>query len=65
MIEDSFRGHNWTNAVLGLKAKEIHLCGSEAALKVICHLLKQTGDSLVVHKYGRFSTLSPEKESFR
>ena len=40
MIDDSFRGHNWTNAVLGLKAKEIHLCGSESAFKIVSHLLK-------------------------
>ena len=35
MISDPLRGHNWTRAVLGLKAKEIHLCGDESALKVI------------------------------
>lgn len=31
MINDPQRGHNWTNAVLGLKANEVHLCGDERA----------------------------------
>ena len=26
MIADPYRGHNWTRAVLGLRAEEIHLC---------------------------------------
>lgn len=61
MIDDANRGHHWTNAVLGLKAKEIHLCGSEAALKIIVEILKHTGDELTIHKYARFSPLTTEK----
>ena len=40
MINDIYRGHNWTNAVLGIKAKEVHLCGDERALDLIMKLLK-------------------------
>ena len=61
MIEDANRGHHWTNAILGLKAKEIHLCGSEAALKIIVEILKNTGDELTIHKYARFSSLTTER----
>lgn len=35
LIQDNERGYAWTNALLGLKAKEIHLCGDERALKLI------------------------------
>ena len=35
MIEDTERGYAWTNALLGLKAREIHLCGDERALRLI------------------------------
>ena len=62
MINDPFRGYNWTNAVLGLQAKEIHLCGHEAALKMVCTLLSETGDELIVHKYGRFSSLEADQK---
>jgi len=31
MIADERRGHSWTNALLGLQAEEIHLCGDPRA----------------------------------
>ena len=65
MIEDPRRGHNWTNAILGLKSKEIHLFGDERSLKILEYLLKNTGDKLQVHEYGRLSKLSFEEEAFR
>jgi ATP-dependent RNA helicase SUPV3L1/SUV3 len=49
LINDPKRGNHWTNAVLGLKAKEIHLCGDERALDIISFLLEKTGDELIVH----------------
>lgn len=44
MIEDAERGFAWSNAFLGLKAKEIHLCGDERAYKLIHKLCEETGD---------------------
>jgi len=48
LIEDPERGFAWTNALLGLQAKEIHLCGDERALKLISKLLESTNDKVIV-----------------
>ncbi|GLB35606.1 putative helicase superfamily c-terminal domain [Lyophyllum shimeji] len=63
MIADEGRGSGWTAAVLGLCAKELHLCGEETAVPVVRELLKETGDELVVHRYKRLSPLEVEEES--
>lgn len=34
MIADPARGHAWTRALLGLRAREIHVCGGLEALDV-------------------------------
>lgn len=49
MINDEFIGHEWTNAILGLRAKEIHLCGDGRAQELVKNILKETHDRLVVH----------------
>lgn len=45
MIDDPQRGWAWTRALLGLPAKEVHLCGEERALNIIRKLLYKTGES--------------------
>lgn len=42
MIADRDRGNHWTNAILGLQAKEIHLCGDPRAYGLIKALADQT-----------------------
>jgi ATP-dependent RNA helicase SUPV3L1/SUV3 len=46
LIEEPERGYAWTNALLGLQAKEIHLCGDERAFKLISKLLETTQDKV-------------------
>lgn len=46
LIEDNERGFAWTNALLGLRAKEIHVCGEERALRLITRLLEPTKDDV-------------------
>ena len=65
MIDNNFRGHNWTNALLGIKAKEVHLCGDERALNLVIKLLEKTGDTLEVHEYERLSKLSVQTKEFK
>ncbi|KEG09783.1 putative ATP-dependent RNA helicase [Trypanosoma grayi] len=54
MIADRDRGWAWTRALLGLPAREIHLCGEERAIPLIRNLLYKTyelrGLELVTHK---------------
>ena len=42
MIEDTDRGYAWTNAILGLQAKDIHICGDERALKLLTSIIETT-----------------------
>lgn len=44
LIEDPERGYAWTNALLGLQADEIHICGDERALRLIARILENTKD---------------------
>ncbi|KAI1791582.1 P-loop containing nucleoside triphosphate hydrolase protein [Ganoderma leucocontextum] len=57
LIADKQRGGAWTAAVLGLNAREIHLCGEESAVPLIEALVKQMGDSIEVHRYNRLTPL--------
>jgi ATP-dependent RNA helicase SUPV3L1/SUV3 len=63
MIADPARGSGWTAAVLGLCAKEVHLCGEETAVEVIKDLVKETGDELIVNRYQRLTPLHVAKQS--
>lgn len=63
MIGDDQRGWAWTQAVLGVQAKEVHLCGEERAVPLIQALCSKTGDEVVVHQYKRLSSLQPMQES--
>ncbi|KAI1113478.1 P-loop containing nucleoside triphosphate hydrolase protein [Nemania sp. NC0429] len=57
MIGDAERGWAWTQAVLGVQAKEVHLCGEERAVELIRSLCATIGDECVVHRYERLSGL--------
>jgi ATP-dependent RNA helicase SUPV3L1/SUV3 len=57
MIADTSRGNGWTNAVLGLLAKEIHLCGEERSAELIWRLVQLTGDEIEFREYKRRTPL--------
>lgn len=63
MIGDEQRGWAWTQAVLGVQAKEVHLCGEERAVQLVQALCAKTGDEVIVHRYERLSALRPMQES--
>lgn len=63
MIGDDNRGWAWTQALLGVQAKELHLCGEERAVPLIESLCAKMGDKVVVHRYKRLSSLQPMQES--
>lgn len=63
MIGDPQRGFAWTNVVLGLPAKELHLCGEASVIPLIENLAKACGDHLTVHRYERLTPLSVAEES--
>jgi ATP-dependent RNA helicase SUPV3L1/SUV3 len=63
LIADDSRGSAWTNALLGLKADEIHVCGDERALNLVYNLCLLTGDRLIKKSYTRLSDLVVEEEN--
>lgn len=64
MIVDEDRGHSWTRAVLGIKAKEIHICMSPSATQVVTHLITLCQDTYTIREYERKTPLICEKEPF-
>ncbi|XP_072534496.1 ATP-dependent RNA helicase SUPV3L1, mitochondrial [Salminus brasiliensis] len=58
MIKDLARGWAWTRALLGLCAKEIHVCGEAAAINFITELMLTTGEEVEVHNYERLTPFS-------
>lgn len=65
MIGDSERGWAWTQAFLGVQAKEVHLCGEERAVELIQSLCTSIGDKLVIHRYKRLSPLETMSKSLQ
>lgn len=57
MIADSERGNAWTMALLGVQAKEVHLCGEDRTVNLIQAICASIGDKCVVHRYERLSPL--------
>ncbi|KAI8611464.1 P-loop containing nucleoside triphosphate hydrolase protein [Chytriomyces sp. MP71] len=64
MIGDEQRGWAWTQALLGIRAKEIHLCGEATVLPLVARICELTGDTMTVNKYERLTKLSIEKRGF-
>ena len=65
MIGHNERGWAWTQALLGLKAKEIHLCGEERSVPLIRELAASMGDQIEIHTYKRLSPLETMSTSLR
>ncbi|KAK2024205.1 P-loop containing nucleoside triphosphate hydrolase protein [Colletotrichum zoysiae] len=63
MIGDRDRGWAWTQAFLGVMAKEVHLCGEERVVDLIKSICSSIGDKCIVHRYQRLSPLQTMKQS--
>lgn len=59
MIGCPDRGWAWTRAVLGLPARDLHLCGDPSVRDLLQRLCDLTGDELRVYEYERLSPLKP------
>lgn len=63
LISDPDRGGGWANAVHGLRARELHLCGEDTAVPIVQKLLQHTGDEIIVKRYERLTPLTVENKS--
>ncbi|ORX60477.1 P-loop containing nucleoside triphosphate hydrolase protein [Hesseltinella vesiculosa] len=58
LIADADRGWAWTQALLGLKAKEIHLCGEASAVPLVKKICESLGEEVIVNEYSRLTPVS-------
>ncbi|KAK3294880.1 P-loop containing nucleoside triphosphate hydrolase protein [Chaetomium fimeti] len=65
MIADDDRGWAWTQAFLGVQAKEVHLCGEERVVPLIQDLCARIGEKCVVHHYKRLNPLEVMDKSMK
>lgn len=64
MIDDEQRGAAWTRAVLGLKCKEIHICGALNAKELLIDIIEDCDDDYTFREYKRDIPLKIEHEPF-
>jgi len=65
MLAHLERGNGWTQALMGLNAEEIHLCGEESAVELVQELVRTTGDEFIVNRYERLTPLQMAPESMK
>ena len=63
MIQDIERGYAWTRALMGMRCKEIHVCGGAETEAILRKLAAACGDDFEMFTYKRFSTLTVAKRS--
>lgn len=63
MVADPTRGAAWTRALLGLRCKEVHVCGGMEARNIVEQLAKACGDDFELHTYKRFTELQVSNRS--
>lgn len=63
LIATPDRGAAWSKAVMGLQAKEIHLCGEETVVPLLEKLITSMGDQVEVHRYERLTPFTISDKS--
>jgi len=58
MLGDDMRSFSWSNALLGLLAPKIFLCGDDTAIDLVKKIANMTGDTLEVKRFQRLSPLT-------
>lgn len=64
MVSDPDRGGAWTAAIMGLPAKEMHLCAAPYAENILIRLIELCGDSYEVVRNERKTPLVVETGSY-
>ncbi|MBU5484012.1 RNA helicase [Clostridium sp. MSJ-11] len=64
MIDDDSRGAAWSRAVLGLKCKEIHICGAINSREVLQEIIEDCYDTYEIKEYKRNVPLQIEGRGF-
>ena len=64
MINDSQRGNAWTRALLGLKCREIHICGALNSKDILKTIIEDCGDAYEIKEYKRNTPLEVQYKRF-
>lgn len=64
LIGDSERGGAWTKAILGVLAREVHICAAPEAEKILTTLINSCRDDLEVFYHTRDTELVMEDSQF-
>lgn len=64
MISDSQRGIAWSRALLGLRCKEIHICGALNSKDLLIKIIEDCGDDYEIKEYTRNTPLEIENKNF-
>lgn len=64
MVSDPHRGHNWTRAILGIRAEEIHLCMAPEAEDIVVQMIRRCGDTYRVVRHKRNTRLTMEQKPY-
>lgn len=60
MVRDPQRGWAWTRALLGICAREVHVCGEESAIDLVKEAAMAAGEEVEVRRYKRLTPLTVE-----
>lgn len=64
MIDDSQRGAAWSRALLGARAKEIHVCGASNSREILEEIINDCGDPYEIIEYKRRIPLEVQDKAF-
>ena len=64
MIDDSQRGAAWSRALLGVRAKEIHVCGASNSREILEEIINDCGDPYEIIVYKRRIPLEVQDKAF-
>ena len=64
MLSDESRGGAWVSALMGLCAREIHVCAAPYAERILLNLIRECRDEAEIVRHERMADLVLEKEPF-
>lgn len=64
MIDDDQRGAAWTRALLGLRCREIHVCGAKNSKELLVEILEDCEDEYEIIEYKRQIPLIVDEKAF-
>jgi hypothetical protein len=65
LIASQSRGWAWTRALLGIPAREVHVCGDHSCISIVESVCAAAGMALAVNKFERLTSLEIDKHGLK